>query len=142
MEDSLAQRALAMFWSSGVDSLNGLYEFDVCKRIHDEWYASVIDECRAGHLHPENYSLLHGYPTLCCGSWITRTQKLQCGSEACFKVMHELWPQMRQGKSTWDVAQLMECKFCQAERLRRRRVLDEGATNINPDFAVAPLITP
>ena len=41
----------------------------------------------------------------------------------------------------WCTAQATECECCQRERRRRKRVIDENATSLSADFALAPLIT-
>ena len=68
-ESHQARKIMKFFW--GQDKLNGFthkpFEFAVCKIIKDEWYSSVIDECRAGALSDDTYNFLHGYPVLGCG---------------------------------------------------------------------------
>ena len=75
-----ARKMMSFFW--GQDPLNGLtakpFELAVSKRIKDSWYATLIDECRAGDLSDENYNYLHGYPTLKCGSWMDDKAPPKC----------------------------------------------------------------
>ena len=67
---------------------NGFFKFEESKRLDDKrfdakWYGVVIDECRRGSLHPDNYNFLHGYPTACCGSWLSSSNQLLCGQKTC-----------------------------------------------------------
>ena len=44
-----------MFWKYNQDSINYLEELTEQKRIDDDWYNSILFECRDGDLKYENY---------------------------------------------------------------------------------------
>jgi len=48
---------------------------------------------------------------------------------------------LEQFRAGWDDALEKECIRCKEERARRKRVLDDGETNLSAEFALAPLIT-
>eukprot|EP00973_Karenia_brevis_P063456 8818735-Karenia_brevis.AAC.1 len=57
---SKMQRILSIFWADGCECLNGLTELQVNKRSGDDkWLSIVVDECRNGDLHWDNYNFLH-----------------------------------------------------------------------------------
>ena len=156
-----ARKMLTFFW--GQDPLNSFtqppIELSVCKRIKDKWYSGVIDQCRVGAMADDNYNFLHGYPTKVCGTWLSKETPSTCGN-GCEQVMMEQVQQLRAaatgqhgngnatatgqqtpiGLALWTNRRA-ECPACQAERKRRKRVIDDDATAIDPEFALAPLVT-
>ena len=156
---------------------NGFFKFTESKRLDPtrkdaQWYSVVIDECRAGALDPDNYNFLHGYPTHCCGSWISKDDKLLCedqnnmlpsdcrlamtaakilareetsSTQDYTEKLASLLKEARTKKWTpWQVIQDAEkkCKMCRTCRTTRKRVLDSKATSFGREFALARLITP
>ena len=113
---SKVQKMLSIFWTQGLECLNGLTELHVNKRSgSDVWFSRLVDECRQGELHWENYYFLHGYATNHCGSWLSETNVLGCGNEACKTLQDEIWPKMKKSGCQWKVAQQMECDICAKE---------------------------
>ena len=92
-ESHQARKMMNFFW--GQNSLQGFtrtpFEFSVCKRVKDKWYSSVIDECRDGALSDHSYNFMHGYPTLTCGSAMSREEP-SCG---CDSVIDEALQELR-----------------------------------------------
>ena len=82
--DHHAKDILDMLWRPTLEwGFNGYHNFTVSKRLDSEredaaWFLSVVDECRQGDLHDENYNFIHGYPTVVTGSWLRSTGLPTC----------------------------------------------------------------
>ena len=99
------------------DSLNFFMELTIQKRIEDEWYADVMEECRYGALTQESYNFLVGRPTEHTGSW-RADGTLECESVSCAALLGK-WKRMAESGESWPDMQAMECSRCSAERDRR-----------------------
>ena len=101
-----------LFWGTEEDSLNFFIELVETKRYDDTWYASLLDECRAGALSEESYSFLHGLPTANPGSWQPSTGQPDCGTPHCATLAHK-W--VGQPFNLWEKQVRQECKICSDE---------------------------
>ena len=127
-----------LFWTDDEDSLNYFAELVETKRFDDEWYAVLLNECRAGALSEENYAFLHGLPTANPGSWHPDCASPRCGSARCATLAVE-WA--AQPFSTWAEQVAQECAVCGAERSRRNRLLSPQDPEAQQDkFVDAPYI--
>ena len=93
--DSGVQKALAMFWSRGVDSLNRVRELTQEQRCRDPWLSLFLRGCRDGGQSWSMYYFVHGLPTYECGTWMEDTGQLSCGNSRCRALMAKTWPAMR-----------------------------------------------
>ena len=135
-------RVMSLFWSDEKERVQGLYEFAVNKRSgNDAWFSQVIDECRQGHLHTDNYAFLHGFATTHCGSYMTKTKKLVCDNYDCHDLQQRVWPQMRSAGDSWKDACGLECDICAAERRRRTRLVSDAKEHLDAEYVTAPFIT-
>ena len=103
--------ALNLFWGEddARDSINYFVELKVQKRVvDDEWYLSVLTECRNGNLTDESYHFLLGLPTAHAGCW-PFTDKSKCQSEKCKKLVDE-WIDLRRAGAAWASLARMECQ--------------------------------
>ena len=139
--DHNTRKILAMFWSQDAHSslTHAPFEFAVCKRIDDEWYSDVIDQCRGGCLNDDNYNFLHGYPTRVCGSWSFVKGGTIC-TEDCQTELDRIRANLPSGlgagavydtvwRDEWLQYCFIECTTCSHERARRKRVLDNSVSN-------------
>jgi len=82
--DHHAKDILDMLWRPTLEwGFNGYHNFTVSKRLDFErddaaWFVGIVDECRQGDLHDENYNFIHGYPTVVTGSWLRSTGLPTC----------------------------------------------------------------
>ena len=82
--DHHAKDMLDMFWRPTREwGFNSFHNFTVSKRIDSTrqdvaWFREIVDECRRGELHDENYNFIHGYPTVVTGSWLHSTGLPTC----------------------------------------------------------------
>jgi len=94
----------------------------------DQWFSDMLDSCRKGRLSANNYCFIHGYPTNVCGSWLEETQMSICGEETCKLFAgrtHELLHKdPRAWRERWQEALKLECRACNQERARRKRIID------------------
>ena len=121
-----------------------MLELAIQNRIADAWYNGVVAECRDGRLSMESYYFLMGLPTEHAGSWRSDefgNHLLQCGSEACAQLPQK-WLQMaKEGRSTWQDMQAMECVSCKEERERRNRLIAPDDPRLVGDlFREAPYV--
>ena len=86
-------------------------ELTMQMRCDDEWYNSMLNECRAGELSNDNHAFLHYKDTTVPGSWLSTTGATACG--CCDDLITCTPKEIRQ----------KECQQCQAERIRRARVV-------------------
>ena len=105
-----AKTILNMFWSNDANSINSFVELTIQKRIGDDWYARVMDECRMGALSEDSYNYLHGFPTEHCGSWL-QDDSTSCGRVECMQLA-PTWKEMAARGSDWSDMVRLECKTC------------------------------
>ena len=138
---SKQERARSMkdvFWEDNEAALNYFIELVETKRYDDRWYATVLDECRAGALSEENYAFLHGLPTANPGSWSPSSGQAECGNPFCATLAKE-WE--NQPYTCWEEQVRRECEVCCAERARRHRLLTPQDSEAQQDaFIEAPYI--
>ena len=114
-------------------------------RAKDAWYTSVLMQCRYGMLSCENYNFLMGLPTAHPGSWVSNLANvpplsvssgsasggsLHIGDEGVLTCSHEncrslprRWREMASQGKTWSEMRVLECTYCQKERIRRNRLV-------------------
>jgi hypothetical protein len=114
-------------------------------RCKDPWYNEFLEQCRFAVLTRDNYDFLHGNPTKVPGSWLDG--RAQCGNSSCF-ANNLLNPcgakvKVKDPSKRRKVKGPQECKKCQLERCRRKRVVHEDFDEIHTDrFEKAPAIVP
>ena len=79
----------------------------------DEWFSSVLDECRLGALQEENYNFLHGLPT---------------NAEIVFW-FHRLKDSTGWKHNSEHCSRERRCPDCLQEARRRNRLLDMGGAS-------------
>ena len=139
------QVAMAFFWRKTPDAIQGLHELTAPNRTSDPWLQEVLQQDREGRESWEVYCFTHGLPTKNVGSWLPGTSRPSCGNHDCELLAVEWLKQRRQG-FTWEARKSSECSKCQAERVRRCRVLYPGGMTDNKHmeepFVHAPYIHP
>ena len=113
------------------------------------------------------YNFLHGYPTCatasektcqpCTQAWeVKKAALLMHGQKAmqpsapptvvpagqrASPTDEPTGPWVKLVRDAWKAFCEQQCAGCKAERVRRKRVVDEHATSISKEFALAPLVT-
>ena len=143
--DYMENVAMAFFWRSTIDGLQGTHELVQSNRTTDVWLREVLQQDREGRESWEVYCFTHGLPTKNVGTWLPSTSKPTCGNEEC-ATLHDDWDRQRRDGFTWDARRSRECSLCKKERQRRCRVLYQGGANdemhMQEPFAHAPYIHP
>jgi hypothetical protein len=106
----------------------------------DECYSDVLTACREGNLDEADWQFLHGAPTLCCGSWMSRQGRSICGQQHCTGFKENTKSLRETGMEAWigEIRQggnKYECDVCIRERVRRHRVLGTGGGGAAPRFS-------
>ena len=102
-----AKTILNMFWSDDANSINSFVELTIQKRIADDWYAGVMNECRMGQLSEDSYNFLHGFPNEHCGSWL-QDGTTTCKNPGCQRLAQR-WKEMTVQGHAWDDMVRLEC---------------------------------
>jgi hypothetical protein len=142
LESAHANSAMSMFWlAAGTHSLQKwtktgqrVMHLQVNKRSgRDVWFSQLLDTCRLGSMTMDDYNFLHGFPTkeppactACAGAY-----KHKMGVAIASKDVD--WEQ------AWHEIKAAECKDCQHERARRRRVVgceDVGGLSVEEARAI------
>ena len=139
----MQRTALNLFWGNNPDSLNFLMELTIQSRIDDNWYNSVVNECRNGALSTESYYFLMGLPTRHAGSWCSDgkgKEWLACGNKKCESFPQKCAELIKKGRSFIEMRG-EECSSCQEERDRRNRLITEDDPRITQQpFLEAPYV--
>ena len=152
LENATAGLIMNMFWDASY--IHSLQPWENGKRVlhlsenlrsgSDEWFSTLLDQCRVGALDETNYNFLHGFPTR------QNTCATGCTCHADGK-KYEPYKLKTIADATQEVLMAFEyeCQMCIKERLRRARCLflEEDAEKArkqltDPLFAESLLITP
>ena len=144
-----ALRALELFWQSDPDSIRSFWNLTELMRCEDQWFNSVLGQCRVGSLSMSDYNFLHGLPTLVspCPNNCSCNDDVIC--DPVLGPYRSKWKEQFMAGCP-DMGSLIrtlqsECASCSAERSRRHRVLST-AESLKPELrthpsAVHPLCT-
>ena len=141
-------RILDMFWTRGrPDSLTHAFFLEGTHRCPDVLLNACLREARDGCLSWTMYNFIHGYHTLVPGSWLPDvcgdSGSLSCGSDLCEMLWKTEWSRLFADGVQSNALLAMECRICQAERVRRDRLLKPGSTSwCQRPFCDAPYIHP
>ena len=144
------RRVLDMFWKKGSPNfLTHTYMLTKSHRVKDSFFVVFLKEAREGALSWNMYNFIHGYSTLCPGSWMPigseveeGTGVLMCGKRVCEELWRSEWPKRYKEGCTWEILQHMEFHECQEERRRRARLLDrKGSAYLQDLVLLAPTRT-
>ena len=128
LECAKANSVMSMFWVGNHREALQFWQpnervlhLDVNKRSgKDAWFSELLDDCRLGVMKDDDFSFLHGYPTLC------RTNK-GCTHTDCdafeFRMKRCIQDKSKSWQAHWRELKNLECPDCQKERKRRTRVL-------------------
>mgnify|MGYP006243723367 CR=1 FL=1 len=144
-DNSATDRMLSMFWTSGPDSVQDLFELTKENRQKDPWLSCFLKGARHGNQQHELYCFMHGLPTKHAGSWLPTTGKVLCGNQDCMDLAAKWTAELLNGSQrSWAARQSEECSVCNEHRQKRGRVIYPGQYDkMQPTkFLDAPLIHP
>ena len=137
LESAAATGALSMFWKArSPDALQPWQLPNQPRVLHlninyrskqDVWFSHILDQCRLGDLSLTHYNYLHGFPTEHCGSWV-HDELLLCNNETCRAFHRNITDAWNNSDEPWyrfwsTNHSKFECRGCQKERQRRKRVI-------------------
>ena len=122
---------LQLMWGEPPNAVHRCWDFTQSLRCGDQWYNSILSQCRAGNMHVEAYRFLNGFPTASPTSLAKDTSRdpsCTCAGSCDNDGFYIPWVQdfiTRGVPGAGLVAK--ECPICTMQRARRGRVLDMEA---------------
>ena len=118
----IAAHGLQLMWNTPPNCVHRVWDFQESLRCTDKWFNEVLKQCRNGQLTDDSHSFLHGFPTK--HPALLGTKACTCTGKVDNNGFYVPWAEqfLKHGASGQDLL-AMECKACQLERSRRRRVI-------------------
>ena len=122
---------LQLMWGEPPNAVHRCWDFTQSLRCGDQWYNSILSQCRAGNMHVEAYRFLNGFPTASPTSLAKDTSRdpsCTCAGSCDNDGFYIPWVQdfLTRGVPGAELV-AKECSVCTMQRARRGRVLDMEA---------------